>query len=92
MSEIEIWIEEAATNQKISIRKLHEPEASHIRQEAMSRFVKETALGREWWLNLAKPIDEHYDLNTVKLSSIMPTQPVSCWLFPEVDLGPLPVY
>ncbi len=90
MHEIEIWIEEAARRQGIPIRKASEEEGASVQREAMSRYVK-IKDPRVWWLNLAVPINEHYDRSAVKLSCILP-ESGRCWLIPETDASRLPVY
>ena len=91
MHEIEKWIEQAAEHLKISLRKLPKEEASSVQREAMSRFVT-ISDPRVWWLNLARPIDEHYDRHSVSLLSILPTKTGTCWMLPETGGGWLPVY
>jgi hypothetical protein len=91
MHEIETWIEEAASNQRILIRKLPKDKAESAQREVVSRYVKDHSAGA-WWMALAKQIDEHYDRNAVKLSGILPAKSGACWLIPETGSLQLPVY
>lgn len=91
MHEIETWIEEAASSQIIQIRKLSKEEAESVQREVIARYVKDSAQ-LAWWMALARPIDEQYDTNAVKLSGILPSKSGPCWLIPETDALQLPVY
>lgn len=91
MHEIETWIEEAAQHKSILIRKLPMEEAISVQREVISRYVK-TSSPSTWWWNLARPIDEHYDRNSVKLASVIPIKSGACWLIPDTEAQWLPVY
>ena len=91
MDEVEIWIDESARNQHLSIRKASEQEAQIVRNEAMSRYVS-ISNPRVWWVNLARPIDECYDGKATKLSQVLPSKSGACWFIPETHMKPLPVY
>jgi hypothetical protein len=89
--EIEKWIDDAAHQQGIPLRKLLQEEAVSIQREVTARYVNGSP-HRFWWWNLKRPIDEHYDRKTVKLSSILPTRTGACWLILDTEAKWLPVY
>ena len=91
MHEIQEWISDAARRQGIRIRELSQNEAMEVQDEVTRRYVK-VSTPCTWWWNLSRPIDESYDRNTVRLSSIIPTRAGSCWLIPDTEEEWLPVY
>jgi hypothetical protein len=96
MHEIEQWIEEAARNQCIKIRKLPHDEARDILRELIRRYIKDpNPHSRVLWMDLIKPIDEYYDRNSVKFTDVVPQKSGACLLIPETDSAnelDLPVY
>lgn len=87
MDEIEQWIEEASRNQNIPIRKLTDQDARVVKETAQQRYVKGNP--RVWWLDLARPIDEHYDRRSVDLTTVIPSKSGRCWLIPENERRPV---
>ena len=96
MHEIEKGIQEAAERQFIKIRKLPRDEATGVLRELMRRYIKDpNPHSLALWMDLAKPIDEYYDRNSVKFVDVVPQKSGACWLIPETDSADeleLPVY
>ena len=87
--EIERWLNEAACELRITLRRLAEREASLIIDALQSRYIKGNP--RAWWESLALPYSQ-FDSKAVRLSSVLPTLSENIYLIPESPKNNGPVY
>src|SRR6266536_4390466 len=89
MSEIEEWIQEAASNlDRIFPRCSPEISAAVVRK-AREAFVNDNP--RVWWLDLKRPF-KSYSSENRRLVDVLPSPADRVWFIPETDEEALPVY
>jgi len=89
MSEIENWINEAAKNLDLKIKKLEKLEAASIVIALHQRFMDDDS--RPWWHGLRLPF-AHFDSKSTQLSAVVPEADTEVFFIPETHEEDLPVF